>query len=107
MTFSQATRSLDMSRFLAFLFAAFLGHARLRVPSLQALIAAVDNGFRLRMQPYLRCLEQPEVVPPSFFVGEAEDAACRFFDNELRFQRVPLLLARIVAPLFFWAERSW
>jgi hypothetical protein len=38
---------------------------------MQALITAVDNGFRLRMQPYLRGVERPEVVPPSFFVREA------------------------------------
>jgi hypothetical protein len=112
MTFSQATRSLEMARFLSlsladngFFLLRFFGHARLRVPSLQALITAVGNGFRLRMQPHLRCFEQPEVVSPSFFMREAENAACRFFDDELRFQRVPLLVARIVAPLFFLAFR--
>jgi hypothetical protein len=40
-------------------------------------------------------------VPPSFFVGDAEDAAHRFLDNELGFQCVPFLLTRIIAPLSF------
>ncbi len=53
----------------------FFGIADVGVHSLRALIAAVGNGFRLRMQPHLRCLEQPEAVPPSFFVREAENAA--------------------------------
>jgi hypothetical protein len=32
-------------------------------------------------------------VAPSFFMGQAEDAARRFLDDKLGFQRVPLLLA--------------
>jgi hypothetical protein len=52
-------------------------------------LSLADNGFFL----------------PSFFVGEAEDAARRFFHDNLSFQCVPLLLARVVAPLFFWGVR--
>ena len=75
MTFSQGTRLLEMSRFLAlsladtgFFLQRFFGIA---VFALQALIAGVDNGFCLRMQSHLRCLEQPEVVPPSLIVRNA------------------------------------
>jgi hypothetical protein len=46
----------------------FFRYLRVGVPSLQALIAAIDNGPCFRMQTNFRLLEEPEVVALSFFV---------------------------------------
>ncbi len=82
----------------------FFWHVCLGVPLPQALIAAFDDGSCAGMQPHLRCLEQPEAARPTFLLRKGErsklrerrlrrDAAGRFLDNELGFQRVPLLRA--------------
>ncbi len=82
--------------------------SRLKVPASAACWKSLrregDDGSCAGMQPHLRCLEQPEAARPTFLLRRGErsklrerrlrrDAAGRFLDNELGFQRVPLLLA--------------
>jgi hypothetical protein len=43
-------------------------------------------------------------MKPSLTMRKAQDAARRFLDDELGFQRVPLLLIGMIAPLFFFGR---
>jgi len=86
------------------LFAALFGHVGLGMELLQSLIAAINQDFGFRVKPNFRFLEKPKVVPSSFIMGNTQNATRRFLDNKLGFQRVSLLLSRIIAPLSFFGR---
>jgi hypothetical protein len=75
MTFSQGTRSQEIARFLA-VSVADNGFFLLRFFGIAVLACALCRPYsrcrhRFRMQMNFWRLEQPEVVAPSFIMGEA------------------------------------
>lgn len=58
------------------------------------------------MEPHTRLLEQAEVMPAAGGVRQANDRPQCLVDDELGLQRMALVLARVVATLFFWGRAT-
>src|SRR5262245_43002705 len=76
----------------------------MRVRLLQALIPAVAQTLGRFVEPDLAALEEPEIMLPSATLRRADHLQGLPVDHELRLERVPLLLAAVAAPLFFWGR---
>jgi hypothetical protein len=68
------------------------------------MIAAVAQTLGRLVEPNPAALEEPEVMLPSTPVRRADHSPGLAIDHELRLERVPLLLAAVAAPLFFWGR---
>lgn len=67
----------------------------------QTLITTVRQAFGFFRQSRFAVLVKRKIVPCAFGKSRINDSAGAFANSQLRFYRVPLFLARIVAFLFF------
>ncbi len=81
--------------------AAFLGHGGATMEFLQPHGAGVGDGFRFGMQLDAGFFEQPEIVTAACPMSHTNDPVGGLVHDQLRLQRVALLLVRIIPTLFF------